>query len=276
MGEKKQNSKSKKSGKIARGFQAFGIWFRDTAWIQVVLVVVVVFAIVFSIPYIVNAINTDETDDEKTATFLKDRRKTYDELNKAITNTKKEFTVVYYYDGSTSSDTVGNMMRKNIFESNVKYYDNTLFGNYLVTIDISRLKENNDSDYDLTRDQLQDIGTIYDSFYSKTYFGKEGDYSYKDSATGKITKYFINSSDWNKNAYKDLGGFSDGYYKVPTGLFAVYKNASDNNIASTDPIWMDVSIENTGNDTDFMDELIASLNYNIPEPTNPNKILVIK
>lgn len=276
MGEKKQNSKSKKNGKIARGFQAFGIWFKDTAWIQVVLVVIVVFAIVFSIPYIVNAINTTSTDDEKTTDFLKDRRKTYDELNKAITNTKKEYTVVYYYDGSNSSDTVGNLMRKNIFDSDVKYYDDSLFGNYLVTLDISRLKENNDSDYDLTKDQLQDIATVYDSFYATTFFGKEGNYSYKDSSTGTKIKYFINDSDWNIKSYKDFGGFSDGYYKVPSGLFAVYKNASDNNIASTDPIWMDISIANTSNNTDFMDELIASLDYNIADPTNPNKILVVK
>jgi len=271
MEQNKQSSVKK--DKVKRGLQAFGIWFKDTAWVQVVLVVILVFAIVFSIPFIVNAITATETDDEKTLDFLEDRRVTYSELNKKISNTSREFTVVYYYNGSSSSDTTANLIRKNIFDASTKYYDNSLFGKYFVTLDVNRLDENDEDDYDLTADQLEEIGTTYNTFYNANIMGH--DFTYTDSSTGKITKHLVPEADIEK-PYSSLGGFPSDKYTVPTGTIAVYKNAVNSDVVSTEPIWLDLGIASTSNDTDFMDELIASVNYNIADPTNPNKILVIK
>lgn len=278
----KENRKTGfKKNPVGAAFQELGIWFKDTAWIQVVLVVVVVFAIVFSIPFIVSAINSTDTDSDKTMKFLESKRVNYNELNSRLNSSKEEYTVVFYYDGSSTTQTVGNLIRKNIFEANKKYYDDELFGKYFVTFDIHRTKENaekatdtkifkNKNDYDVTDAQIEAISKNYQAFYDGNIRGKN--LKYEDSS--KTDQTFVpvaNSSD----TYVTLTN-SATKYVIPAGVIAVYKNGSTGKVETINPAWLDLGIDHTGGDTAFMDELIASVNYNLADPKNPYKILIDK
>ena len=86
MKQKQQNQQKNKKAiglsknPVVSAFQQAWIWFKETAWIQVILVVILVFGIVLSIPFIVRAATAESDDSTKNIKYLENRRVDYDQL----------------------------------------------------------------------------------------------------------------------------------------------------------------------------------------------------
>ena len=80
-GNKKQRKHSNKDNPVKDFFLNIWIWFKETAWVQVVLVVVLVFAIVISIPLIVRAATAVKPDEDVALSYWKGKRKNVNEVN---------------------------------------------------------------------------------------------------------------------------------------------------------------------------------------------------
>uniref|UniRef100_A0A8C5IJJ4 Peptide deformylase n=1 Tax=Junco hyemalis TaxID=40217 RepID=A0A8C5IJJ4_JUNHY len=79
-GNKKQRKHSNKDNPVKDFFLNIWIWFKETAWVQVVLVVVLVFAIVISIPLIVRAATAVKPDEDVALSYWKGKRKNVNEM----------------------------------------------------------------------------------------------------------------------------------------------------------------------------------------------------
>ena len=96
-GNKKQRKHSNKDNPVKDFFLNIWIWFKETAWVQVVLVVVLVFAIVISIPLIVRAATAVKPDEDVALSYWKGKRKNVNEVNSYGKNKDNEYTTVFYY-----------------------------------------------------------------------------------------------------------------------------------------------------------------------------------
>lgn len=76
------DTNQKRTGKGRARATAAWEWFKEAAWLQVLLIVGVVVALVVSIPYIISAISNAVND--KTSDFYQSHRITYDEYEKMV------------------------------------------------------------------------------------------------------------------------------------------------------------------------------------------------
>lgn len=264
MKEKKNNQKTHGLAKnpVARAFQTAWIWFKETAWIQVVLVVAIVFGVVFSIPPIVRIFTADPDTSGDNLNFLKDRRKKHDELNSIIKdNSKYKYTVVMYYTPTDSASlSVAEVLRKSVITSS--YAPD--FGNYLYTVDTSRTEKANVNDYDFTEDQLRTLAGNYKTFFDGNIWHKA---TYFD---GQKTSPLYASSTEEKGW--DAVGNSDGTLYVPANTFVIYQNGGDNSLEAT-PVWINIGFNQATTSLDsFLTEFKAAMNY----ATDPDLITTDK
>lgn len=239
-----------------RAFQASWLWFKETAWVQVVLVVILVFGVVFSIPYIIEAATADSDEDAEYIDYLEDRRKNYKNLNEQIkkTNTQTGYTVVYFYSPDDSSSTgIGYYLKDGIFSSDAKknnYYQENLYKS-LVTVDVTRTYDADEDDYDFTSEQLDqmsyNMGLFYDSSINNKTF---------TTVNAKTYTYGSSSTSWHSK----VDSSNTGVLSVPANTWAIYKNDASNELLETEPVFAmngfstSITSGDPGNFSTFTDE----------------------
>lgn len=144
------SSSTKKPKKTNTAFRRFITWFKDTAWIQVLLIILLIFGLMALVPVAVSGIKSlIEASGE--STFYKDHRTTYDEMLTKV-NENSEVTIFFYSPTCSHCEQVQDKIEQ--------YYTETENGkNRIVyTIDIS------DTDY-ITESQLQILHGEYERVY---------------------------------------------------------------------------------------------------------------
>lgn len=275
MKEKTKEHGGLSKNPVINWFQRVWLWFKQTAWIQVILVVLVVFAIVFSIPFIVQAATAETDQSAVNIKYLKNKRLTYDKLATRVANTNYKYTVVFFYDPSdTDSATLGGYIRDYILNDDYFTFNEYSYGNgrrtrdisdFLVTVDITRTQENaeadddmSDDDYDITEDQIIDLATLYSNFYDSVVW----DYGGTDAATysygGNNNLPLYNTS--YTNGWSDAGN-TDGILSIPANTFVIYEN-DDEPLEEKNPIWVSLGFNNLNTSlSSFLPEFAASMNY---------------
>ena len=177
-GNKKQRKHSNKDNPVKDFFLNIWIWFKETAWIQVVLVVVLVFAIVISIPLIVRAATAVKPDEDVALSYWKGKRKNVNEVNSYGKNKDNEYTTVFYYseDSGNQALSVNKAFSDYIFSGENKFLN---VEKSFYAIDLTRNDENSDNDIaknpDITKDQDQAIALILAKFYSQALKDQKND-----------------------------------------------------------------------------------------------------
>ncbi len=264
MKQKQQNQQKNKKAiglsknPVVSAFQQAWIWFKETAWIQVILVVILVFGIVLSIPFIVRAATAESDDSTKNIKYLENRRVDYDQLADRIQDTSHKYTVVFFYSPSDDNcSTLGGYLRDYILNSD--YFDMTEFRDSLVTFDITRTDEADDSDYDITENQVEELANIYKSFYDSTVwcYGSESAPTYSYGGNSRLPLY---------NTSYDQGwdsiGNTDGILSIPAGTWVIYENGTDSELSSARPVWIALGWNELSSGLQsFLHEFEASMNY---------------
>ena len=269
----KKKSRGLSKNPVINAFQQAGIWFKETAWIQVVLAVILVFGIIFSIPFIVKAATASVDTSKENIKYLKKYRKNYDELQNIVEGTSHKYTVVYYYNASDStSATVGGMIKDYIFNSDYFNYDE--LKSSFVTVDLSRTKDADSKDYDITDEQITDLAERYKSVYNSKVWGfGKGGATYEYGGNNNLPLF--NSS--YTNGYDDAG-MNEGTLTVPVNSWVIYENKADAELATLYPVWVSLSFNNlssassnTSKMGDFLNEFAAAMNY----ATDPDLITFV-
>lgn len=142
--------KEPKAKKPNGAFSRFITWFKDTAWIQVLLIILLIFGVMFSISPIVNAIR-GAIEDSKVSTFYKNHQIKYSELETKI-HENEQVTIFFYSEDCGHCETI----QKDI----EKYYTSEDFGKNKViyTINVK------DEDY-IKKSELEMLHSEYETVY---------------------------------------------------------------------------------------------------------------
>lgn len=226
-GNKKQRKHSNKDNPVKDFFLNIWIWFKETAWVQVVLVVVLVFAIVISIPLIVRAATAVKPDEDVALSYWKGKRKNVNEVNSYGKNKDNEYTTIFYYseDSGNQALSVNKAFSDYIFSGENKFLN---VEKSFYAIDLTRNDENSDNDIaknpDITKDQDQAIALILAKFYSQALKDQKED--------------LLNIETGSKNVSRTSGKSFEGKTSMPTdaAVIAVYKNSDNFDITKDYPV----------------------------------------
>lgn len=259
MKEKQGNNKRAaglSKNPVVNAFQQAWIWFKETAWIQVILVVIVVFGVVFSIPFIVRAATAESDDDAENIDYIKGYRVDYDQLQKEIKDTSRKYTVVFYYSPSDSNcSTLGGYLKDYILNSD--YFQMDDFKDALVTFDLSRTDDEDENDYDITADQVEDLANIYKPVYNSKVWNYGNGPTYSFGGNNRLPLY---NSSYSKGW--DDAGNSDGTLSIPADTWVIYENSADADLSSAEPVWISLGWNTLSSGLqDFLHEFEASINY---------------
>lgn len=246
--KEKNNKKTIGTSKnpIVNWFQAAWIWFKETAWIQVVLVVLVVFAVVFSIPFIVRAASAETDTATENTKWLNDRSVDYDELDNKIKTSKEKYTVVFFYsETDTDCQTQGGYLRDYVLNS--KYFDKDTFENSFVTFDMSRTETNDEDDYDISDDQVLTLANIYKPFYDSNIY-RVATWEYQGNRNQPLY-----TTSWDEK------GNNNGELTIPAGTWVIYENNQDG-ITST-PVWINLGWNHLSSLATWLNEFEAAMDY---------------
>lgn len=158
--------------KIGNFFVKIWQWFKETAWIQVLLIVGVVIGVVVAIPPVVKGINS-LVEQNKKVTFYKDNRITYDEyVEKVEGQTEGMFIVMLYSPTCSHCEAI----QKSVRDFYKEYKDQTIYfididdKDYITDAQIAVLKEQYAQVYDsqATEDKNENYSTFPDSMPTPT------------------------------------------------------------------------------------------------------------
>lgn len=260
-GNKKKKQQSKAEKGVKNFFLNIWIWFKETAWIQVVLVVVLVFAIVISIPLIVRAATAVESDENQAKTYWNDHDVKLSEVNSKVKDTSKEYTVVFFYtdDSGNQALSIKKPFTDYMF-SGTNAFTNIQMKNNFYCINLNYDENNDDYEDDpyITTDDKTAIAVLYAQFYKQVLDGQASN--------------FIDITTGNKNVSRVTSGKSlEGITDMPTDapIIAVYKNAADLDITSAMPVSLRYGFSATDAST-VRKEFFAtiSVNFSYNEATN--------
>lgn len=224
-GGNRKRAKVNTDNKFKDFFLNFWIWFKETAWIQVVLVVVLVFGIVLSIPLIVRAVTATPDPTTVALDYYNGRRKKVSEVNSLASDTSKKYTTVLFYseDASSQATTVASAFKDNILGGNNAFQKvNETF----YTIDLTRDENNADTNVrnspDITTAQKTSISTKYAEFYQtviQNYAGNFLDLDNEKTVSPKASGKTI----------------AAGTFPTDYPVIAVYKNGAGFNLETATP-----------------------------------------
>lgn len=136
-------------------WRRFVTWFKDTAWIQVLLIIIVIFGVFVSIPYIVRGIQGAVENAKTSSTYYKDNRIKYSELEEKVNRDDGKIVTMIYYSPTCSVCNEHQKAMAEYFGKNGLGKDRVVY-----TIDVT------DDDYITTSDlQLlnQEYAVVYDT-----------------------------------------------------------------------------------------------------------------
>lgn len=229
-GGNKKKLRIKTDNKFKDFFLNIWIWFKETAWIQVVLVVVLVFGVVISIPLIVRAATTEKPNSDVALEYYKGKRKNVTDVNNAAKDSSKNikdgssenvYTTIFYYseDASNKALSINKAFSDQIFGGNnpLRNAERTFY-----TVDLTRDEKKDSNDYDITTDQKTAIALNLAKFYGKAIKNYTGNYH---DFTG------VNNLSWGSNDFS-------GKTEMPTDqpIVAVYKNTADFDLTTAMPV----------------------------------------
>ena len=276
----KEKTKTKESGGLSRNpvanwFQRAWLWFKQTAWIQVILVVLIVFGIVFSIPFIVRAATAETDQTAVNNKYLNKKSIDYDELVERVSDTDYKYTVVLFYDPANLDSTkLAGYLRDYILDDEYFSFNEYAYGNgkrtrdlsdFLVTVDVTRTKEAaedddsiKDSDYDITEDQMVELSTLYREIYNGLVwnYGRDGaTYSYGGNDGLPLYNTTYDSEGWDEAAN------TGGDLTVPPNTMVIYEN-DDEPLTEKNPLWVSLSFNNLNISlSSFLPEFENAMNY---------------
>ena len=99
---------------IGRFFAKIGRWIRDTAWVQPLLIVGGIFAIIFSIPYIVDGVKAALDSGNASETFYYNHRLSLNGSEKEESDADKliDYIVDKYEGDATSENSISHSSKK--------------------------------------------------------------------------------------------------------------------------------------------------------------------
>lgn len=260
-GNKKKKKQSKAQTGVKNFFFNIWIWFKETAWIQVVLVVAVVFAIVISIPLIVRAATATDSDENIAKDYWNKYTWHLSDINAKAQDTSKEYTIVMFYtdDSGNQALSIKKPFTDYIFDG-TNSFENIGMENNFYCINMNYDEENDDYEDDpyITTDQKTEIAVIYAQFYKQVLDGQASN--------------FIDVNTGNKNVSRVTSGKSlEGITDMPTDapIIAVYKNKADLDITTDMPVSLRYGFSATDAST-VRKEFFAtiSVNFTYDEATN--------
>lgn len=228
-GGNKKRIKIKTDNKVKDFFLNIWIWFKQTAWIQVVLVVAIVFGIVISIPLIVSAATRVRPNADVALEYYQSKRKNVDQVNTEARNSsgriqagssENVYTTIFYYseDSSNKALSINKAFSDQIFggRSALRNAERSFY-----TVDLTRDEARDQNDYDITQDQKTKIALNLSKFYAKAIKNYTGTYH---DITG------VNNLKWSSS------DFSQTSMPTDQPIVAVYKNTADFDLATAMPV----------------------------------------
>lgn len=252
------SSNEKKSGKGRAQAVAAWEWFKEAAWLQVLLIVGVVVGLVVSIPFVVKGIANAVSNDE--SSFFDEHRINYTQLNKYLDGSDKGangyigdgtldadgkinfnndlngFSVIFYKSNCSNCDTLQKPLENWYKDFNKKYGDGKI---KLYTIDISW-------DDDDDEDAAANEGTY--NLYDNKYISLEQ----QNDVQAAIKNVYLDQDDvhkassvteeiLNKDLTAETGG---GTLPTPCMISYVKKSSDANYITNLDSYNADTKKDN--------------------------------